>query len=172
MSITVEDALKLPTMKNARLLAGNEVARKARAEGNTPFGAVLVDENGNIVMEQGNAERDLHDATAHAERMLASRASQTFSKDFLWKCTLYTTFEPCCMCTGAIYWANIGRIVYGLTEERLLQMTGADEKNPTFNISCRTIIAAGQKPIEILGPFPEIADAVEEVHRGFWNNEK
>ena len=65
------------------LLAANEVARKARANGNTPFGAVLVDEDGNIVMEQGNAERDLHDATAHAERMLASRASQTFSKDFL-----------------------------------------------------------------------------------------
>lgn len=151
------------------LLAANEVARKARANGNTPFGAVLVDENGEIVMEQGNAERDLHDATAHAERMLASRASQSFSKEYLWKCTLYTTFEPCCMCTGAIYWANIGRIVYGVTEEKLLEMTGSDDKNPTFNISCRTILAAGQKPIEVLGPFPEIGYAVEEVHAGFWN---
>ncbi|MBR4427437.1 MAG: nucleoside deaminase, partial [Spirochaetales bacterium] len=113
--------------------------------------------------------KDLHDATAHAERMLASRASQKYSKDFLWKCTLYTTFEPCCMCTGAIYWANIGRIVYGLTEEKLLELTGSDEKNPTFNISSRTILAAGQKPIEVLGPFEEIAQAVEEVHRGFWN---
>ena len=151
------------------LLAANEVARKARANGNTPFGAVLVDENGEIVMEQGNAERDLHDATAHAERMLASRASQSFSKEYLWKCTLYTTFEPCCMCTGAIYWANIGRIVYGVTEEKLLEMTGSDDKNPTFNISCRTILAAGQKSIEVLGPFPEIGYAVEEVHAGFWN---
>ena len=51
-------------------------------------------------------------------------------------------------------------------------MTGSDEKNPTFNISCRTIIAAGQKPIEILGPFPEIAPEVEKVHAGFWNPEK
>lgn len=151
------------------LLAANEVARRARANGNTPFGAVLVDENGNIIMEQGNAEKDLHDATAHAERMLASRASQKYSKEFLWKCTLYTTFEPCCMCTGATYWANIGRIVYGLTEEKLLELTGSDEKNPTFNISSRTILAAGQKPIEVLGPFEEIANAVEEVHRGFWN---
>ena len=151
------------------LLAANEVARKARQNGNTPFGAVLVDENGNIVMEQGNAERDLHDATAHAERMLASRASQPFSKEVLWKCTLYTTFEPCCMCTGAIYWANIGRIVYGLTEKKLLELTGSDEKNPTFDISCRTILAAGQKDIEVLGPFEEIASAVEEVHEGFWN---
>ena len=150
------------------LLKANDIARKARANGNTPFGAVLVDSDGNVIMEQGNAEGDLHDATAHAERMLASRASQTFSKDFLWKCTLYTTFEPCCMCTGAIYWANIGRIVYGVTEEKLLEMTGSDEKNPTFNISCRTILAAGQKDIEVLGPFPEIEEAVREVHAGFW----
>lgn len=152
------------------LLAANEVAKKARENGNTPFGAVLVDDKGNIIMEQGNAEGDLHDATAHAERMLASRASQAYSKDFLWKCTLYTTFEPCCMCTGAIYWSNIGKIVYALTEKRLLELTGADEKNPTFNISSRTILAAGQKNIEVLGPFEEIAAAVVEVHKGFWNN--
>ena len=152
------------------LLAANEVAKKARESGNTPFGAVLVDDKGNIIMEQGNTEGDLHDATAHAERMLASRASQAYSKDFLWKCTLYTTFEPCCMCTGAIYWSNIGKIVYALTEKRLLELTGADEKNPTFNISSRTILAAGQKNIEVLGPFEEIAAAVVEVHKGFWNN--
>ena len=152
------------------LLAANEVAKKARESGNTPFGAVLVDEKGNIIMEQGNAEGDLHDATAHAERMLASRASQAYSKDFLWKCTLYTTFEPCCMCTGAIYWSNIGKVVYALTEKQLLELTGADEKNPTFNISSRTILAAGQKKIEVLGPFEEIAAAVVEVHKGFWNN--
>lgn len=152
------------------LLKANDIARKARANGNTPFGAVLVDPDGNVIMEQGNAEGDLHDATAHAERMLASRASQKYSKEFLWGCTLYTTFEPCCMCTGAIYWSNIGKIVYGLTEGRLLQLTGADEKNPTFNISCRTILAAGQKPIEVLGPFDEIADQVVEVQKGFWNS--
>lgn len=152
------------------LLKANDIARKARANGNTPFGAVLVDPDGNVIMEQGNAEGDLHDATAHAERMLASRASQKYSKEFLWGCTLYTTFEPCCMCTGAIYWSNIGKIVYGLTEERLLQLTGADEKNPTFNISSRTILAAGQKPIEVLGPFDEIADQVVEVQKGFWNS--
>ncbi|MCF0237332.1 MAG: nucleoside deaminase [Sphaerochaetaceae bacterium] len=151
------------------LRAANEVAKKAREAGNTPFGAVLVDKNGNIIMEQGNAEGDLHDATAHAERMLASRASQTFDKNFLWDCTLYTTFEPCCMCTGAIYWANIGHIVYGLTEEKLLELTGSDDKNPTFSISSRVIVASGQKDIEVLGPFNEIEEEVIKVHEGFWN---
>lgn len=151
------------------LLLANDVARAARKEGNTPFGAVLVDENGKVIMSQGNAEKALHDRTAHAERLLASRASQAYESDFLAKCTLYTTVEPCCMCTGAIYWANIGRIVYGVSEKRLLELTGSDEKNPTFDIDCRTIIAAGQKDIEILGPFEEVASAVEEVQEGFWN---
>ena len=152
------------------LRKANEVAGKARENGNTPFGAVLVGPDGKVIMKQGNAEGDLHDATAHAERMLASRASQKYSKDFLWKCTLYTTFEPCCMCTGAIYWSNIGKIVYGLTEKRLLELTGSDEKNPTFNISCRTILAAGQKPIEVQGPFDELAEEIVDVQKGFWNS--
>ena len=151
------------------LLEANREAEKARNSGNTPFGAVLADKEGNILLRQGNEEITLHDATAHAERVLASRASRLYSKDFLWTCTLYTTFEPCCMCTGAIYWVNIGRIVYAVTEEDLLSMTGSDEKNPTFNISSRHIIASGQKPIEIIGPFPELRKTVVAVQSGFWN---
>jgi len=151
------------------LKRANEVAKQARANGNTPFGAILVDAKGNIIMEQGNAEHDLHDATAHAERMLASRASAAFDRDTLWGSTLYTTCEPCPMCTGAIYWANIGRIVFGITETKLLQLTGSDEKNPTFSMGADKVIDAGQKKIELIGPFAEIEDEIEEAHRGFWN---
>lgn len=151
------------------LKRANEVAKDARARGNTPFGAVLVNAVGEIVMEQGNAEHDLHDATAHAEFVLASRASAAFDRDTLWNSTLYTTCEPCPMCTGAIYWANIGKIVFGITESRLLELTGGDEKNPTFNMGADKVIAAGQKPIVVEGPFPEIEEEVEEAHRGFWN---
>jgi len=151
------------------LKRANEIAKQARANGNTPFGAILVDAKGNIIMEQGNAEHDLHDATAHAERMLASRASAAFDRDTLWGSTLYTTCEPCPMCTGAIYWANIGRIVFGITETKLLQLTGSDEKNPTFSMGADKVIDAGQKKIELIGPFAEIEDEIEEAHRGFWN---
>ncbi len=154
------------------LLEANRVAEEARKNGNTPFGAVLADKDGNILLRQGNEEITLHDATAHAERMLASKASQLYSKDFLWNCTLYTTFEPCCMCTGAIYWSNIGRIVYAVTEKELLEMTGDDEKNPTFNISSRTILASGQKPIKVVGPFPELRKTIVEVQSGFWKNQE
>lgn len=151
------------------LRLANEAAKQARLSGNTPFGAVLVDEAGAVLMEQGNAEKDLEDATAHAEMRLASRASRAFSKEKLWGCTLYTTCEPCPMCTGGIYWANIGRIVYGISEERLLALTGGDEKNPTFAMGAAAVIMAGQKPIALIGPVPEIEEEIVEAHAGFWN---
>ena len=150
------------------LKRANEVAKEARAKGNTPFGAILVGADGSILMEQGNAEHDLHDATAHAERMLASRASAAFSREMLWESTLYTTCEPCPMCTGGVYWANIGKIVYGISERRLLELTGADDKNPTFSMGADKVIAAGQKDIGLIGPVDEVEEEVVEVHRGFW----
>lgn len=151
------------------LMEANREAVQARSTGNTPFGAVLVDASGEIIMRQGNAEHDLHDATAHAEFVLASRASRTYDKQYLWGCTLYTTCEPCPMCTGGIYWANIGTIVFGITEERLLEMTGADDKNPTFHMGAEKIIAAGQKEIALEGPVPEMEEEIVEVHKGFWD---
>ena len=116
-----------------------------------------------------NDEGDTHDATAHAEFVLASRASRTYSKEKLWKCTLYTTCEPCPMCTGGIYWANIGRIVYGISEARLLELTGADDKNPTFSMGADKVIAAGQKAIRLEGPVLEMEAEIVAVHEGFWN---
>jgi len=73
------------------------------------------------------------------------------------------------MCTGAIYWANIGRIVYAMTEVELLELTGGDPQNPTFSMPCRTILATGQKDIQVDGPFPELAPEAAKVHEGYWN---
>lgn len=151
------------------LRQANEVAKLARKNGNTPFGAILVDETGAVLMTQGNAEGDCGDATAHAEMTLASRASRAFSKETLWRCTLYSTCEPCPMCTGAIYWANIGRIVYGVSERRLLELTGSDEKNPTFSMGADAVVRAGQKNIEVIGPVPEVEAEITAVHQGFWS---
>ena len=151
------------------LRRANEIARKAREDGNTPFGALLVDENGKILMEQGNAEHDLGDATAHAEMTLASRASRTYSKAFLRKCTLYTTCEPCPMCSGGIYWSNIGRCIFGITEKRLLELTGSNDLNPTFSMGADRVFAAGQKDIVLEGPVPEVEEEIVEVHKGFWD---
>ncbi|PKM73741.1 MAG: tRNA-specific adenosine deaminase [Firmicutes bacterium HGW-Firmicutes-16] len=150
------------------LRRANETAKTARAAGNTPFGAVLAAPNGEIIMEQGNAEKEFGDATAHAEMVLASRASRAYSKEYLKDCTLYTTCEPCPMCTGAIYWSNIGHIVYGISEKRLLELTGGDEKNPTFSMGAKQVIDAGQKDITLEGPVPEVEAEIVEAHLGFW----
>ena len=146
-----------------------EISREARAAGNTPFGALLVDKDGNIVLEQGNIEITAKRCTGHAECTLADRASHELDKEFLWSCTLYTTAEPCSMCSGAIYWANIGRVVFAMTERRLLELTGSNEQNPTFDLPCREIFAKGQKNIEVIGPFPELEAEAAEVHRGYWD---
>lgn len=147
-----------------------EISKHSRESGNTPFGALLVDAEGNILLEQENVEISTKKCTGHAETQLAERASTLYEKDFLWNCTLYSTAEPCAMCSGAIYWANIGRVVYGMTEKELLSLTGSDEQNPTFDLPCREVFAKGQKAIEVIGPFPEIAPLAAEVHKGYWNN--
>lgn len=147
-----------------------EVSRQARKSGNTPFGAILVDSEGNVLLEQQNIEITSHKCTGHAECTLADQASGKYSKEFLWNCTLYTTAEPCAMCSGAIYWANIGTVVYAMTEKRLLELTGSDEQNPTFDLPCRDVFSRGQKDITVIGPFPELEAEAAEVHEGYWNN--
>lgn len=148
-----------------------EVAEKSVEKGNNPFGCILVDKEGNIVMEQGNAEGETHECINHAETTLAGKASKEFSREFLKDCTLYSTFEPCAMCSGAIYWSNIGRVVYGVSEEKLLELTGDDPANPTMSLPCRVVLSSGQKDIEVVGPFDdkELEEDIMEIHKTFWN---
>lgn len=146
------------------LRRANEVARRAMAMGRHPFGAVLIAPDGETVLaEQGNI-----DTVHHAEATLARTASLNYPADYLWRCTLVTTFEPCAMCAGTAYWANIGRIVYGAEESALLALTGDHAENPTLSLPCREVFARGQKAIEVIGPVPEVAQEMIATHRGFW----
>jgi tRNA(Arg) A34 adenosine deaminase TadA len=147
----------------AHILTANTVAHEAAEHGHHPFGAVLVGPDDRILMRQGNIG-----TVRHAEVELARRAAEAFPADFLWNCTLVSTGEPCAMCTGALYWANIGRLVYGFEEAKLLAETGDHPDNPTLNLASRTVLAAGQKPVEVVGPFPEIEDKLLAPHRTFW----
>jgi len=146
-----------------------KIAERGRESGNNPFGALLADQNGNILIEQPNIEVTTRDCTGHAETTVARVASQKYDKQFLWNCTLYTSAEPCCMCTGAIYWANIGRIVFAMSEHMLFQTTGDNEANPSFNHDCREILSKGQKDIVVNGPYPELREEALKVHEGFWD---
>lgn len=148
-----------------------EIAEEAKKSGNMPFGALLVDKEGTILLEQGNVEVTEHVCTGHAETTLVQHASKKYEKNVLASCTLYTTVEPCVMCSGAIYWANIGSVVYAMPEETLLALTGSDAKNPTFSMPCREVFDAGQKQIKVIGPFQELENEVAKSHSGFWNQQ-
>jgi len=104
----------------------------------------------------------------HAETELARRAADAYPPEFLWTCTLVSTGEPCAMCTGTLYWANIGRLVYGAPEETLLALTGDSADNPTMHLASRTVLGSGQKKIEVHGPFPELEEELTAPHRDFW----
>ena len=144
-----------------------DVARRSRAAGDHPFGSVLADGGGNLLMEQGNNyTSEGGDRTAHAERLLASRAARAYDLKFLARCTLYTSAEPCVMCAGAIYWAGIGRVVYGQSEKALKDETGAHEENPTLDLPCALVFAAGLRPTEVVGPLLE--DEAAKLQADFW----
>jgi tRNA(Arg) A34 adenosine deaminase TadA len=143
------------------------VARRARARGNHPFGAILVGAAGDVLIETENGFLPDRDMTAHAERLLATAASKQFGSDVLSGCTLYSSAEPCAMCAGAIYWAGIGRVVFGLSERRLKTMTGDHAENPTLDLPCRTVFAAGQRHVEVIGPLLE--DEAVALHAGVWD---
>ena len=141
-----------------------EVAQHAADAGHHPFGALLVAADGEtVLLEQGNV-----DSVNHAEAVLAREAAARFNPQDLWGCTLVTTVEPCAMCAATQYWAHIGGLVYGMSEARLLEITGSHEENPTLDLPCREVFARGQKPIQVLGPVPAAERAIADVHRAFW----
>lgn len=152
---------------NTLLRRSFAVARTARQSGDHPFGSILADADGTVLMEQGNGyTSEGGDRTAHAERLLASRAAKAYDVEFLAQCTLYTSAEPCAMCAGAIYWAGIGRVVFGQTEKDLKLQTGDHAENPTLDLPCETVFAAGQRPTEVVGPL--LADEARLLQEEFW----
>jgi tRNA(Arg) A34 adenosine deaminase TadA len=157
------------TEPSAEQLAGwlreaNAVARQALQAGHHPFGAVLIAPDGHtVLLRQGNVDR-----VNHAEAVLARTAARLHAPDDLWACTLVTTVEPCAMCAGTQYWAHIGRLVYGMSEARLLALTGNHAENPTLDLPCREVFARGQKALQVIGPVAAVEDEIAALHRDFW----
>ena len=159
-------ALTQPELDAHFLRRSFDVARRAMTHGNHPFGALLVDAGRKVLIEAENGYMPSHDGTAHAERLLATQACTTIDANILRGATLYSSAEPCAMCAGAIYWAGIGRLVYGLSEHRLRDLTGNHPENPTLDLPCREVFGSGQRSTEVVGPLLE--DEAAAVHRGAW----
>ena len=153
-----------PVQIQRNLRRAQAVAERATQMGHHPFGAVLVGpDQETVLMEQSNI-----DTVNHAESTLARMAATNYTPDFLWSCTLYTNVEPCCMCAGTAYWANIGRIVFGMTEHRLLECTGSHGENPTMSVPSRYVFDHCQKAVELIGPVPEMETEIAAQQQAFW----
>lgn len=143
------------------------LADEAVTEGNHPFGAVLVSAGGETLLE-GKNSHSIDRGPGHAEANLARDAARLFDIETLRDATLYTSVEPCSMCSGTIYWAEIGCVVFGMTERRLGELTGDDPENPTQDLECRAIFASGRRQVVVRGPFAVLEDEIAAQHSAFW----
>ncbi|MDF2989923.1 MAG: tRNA-specific adenosine deaminase [Microbacterium sp.] len=165
--MTIDDTLPLPPADLALLRRSIAVAEQARAEGAHPFGSLVATSSGEIVSSAGNNSLPPDgDPTQHAELRAVAAAFRMLGPEAMAGTTLYTSAEPCAMCAGAAYWCGIDRVVYALSEERLLVLTGDHPENPTFSLPCREVFARGQRRIEVVGPLLE--DEAARAHEGFW----
>ncbi|OUM04088.1 nucleoside deaminase [Variovorax sp. JS1663] len=141
----------------------------ARRRGNRPFGAVIVSADGEVLAEAYCNTAETGDVTGHAEtnavRMLAERK---LSREALASATLYSSAEPCVMCAGAIFWANIGRVVFGIDAERLRVFRGERAEQRDAMLSCRDVFEASPHPIECIGP--ALLDEASAAHVGAWKS--
>ncbi len=141
------------------------LAAAARAHGNHPFGALLADPTGKILVEAENTVSTERDLTGHAETNLIRAASRQLSPEVLAAATVYTSTEPCAMCAGAIYWSGVSRVIFGVSAADLEQIV-ADTPENTLALSAERVLNAGQRRVTVVGPL--LLDEARAVHAGFW----
>ena len=138
----------------------------ARERGNRPFGAVVVADNGQVLAEAWCNTGETGDCTGHAETTAIRQLAGKADRDTLAQATLYSSGEPCVMCAGAIFWSNIGRVVFGIDAVRLRVFRGERPEQRDAELSCRDVFAASPHAIECVGP--ALVRESSEPHEGFW----
>ena len=149
------------------LLVAIELARRSREKGNHPFGSLLVDATGRVLIEAENTAVAGGDWLGHAEFNLVRDACAKFGPEFLGSCTLYTSTEPCAMCSGAIYWSGIGRVVYALDAKTMMTFVNDVSGSGTLALPCREVFARGGRSVEVSGP--HLLAQASAVQEGYWD---
>ncbi|MGB5169279.1 MAG: nucleoside deaminase [Acidimicrobiia bacterium] len=151
---------------DALLTRSFELAAEARAAGDHPFGA-LFEVDGQVVAEARNRIYSDHDMTAHAETALVLILEREHLLDQAGGGTLYASCEPCPMCVGAMFWAGVRRVVFGLSSARLMELATPPGDTPVgFTITAAEIGGAAIPPMRFDGPHRE--DEASIPHLGFW----
>lgn len=143
-----------------------QLAREAVAAGNHPFGALLSDSAGEIVLEARNSVVTDADPTAHAETNLARQGSRMFDPDERARFALFTSCEPCAMCAGAIFWTGFTRVSFALSERALLELI-ASPLAPMLATPSARIFGPATRATILEGP--DLESEAAEVHAGFWS---
>ncbi len=145
-----------PTYLNRSLT----LAHQSVQNGNHPFGALLV-LDGLIVAEAENTVITQEDVTKHAELNLISKCAHLFSEEEKKRMVLYSSTEPCAMCTGAIVWSGVRSIVYGCSSKQLNLIARG-----SFTIECRKILSHSLMNFEVSGPY--LDEGFTSIHQEFW----
>ncbi len=139
-----------------------KAAKTSKDKGNLPYGCVLVNKEGEVLLTGENTINTDRDILAHAEINLIREAGKLYDHEFLKNCTIYTSDEPCPMCASAIYWSGLGKLTYGLSKDAYYELVGRDDPNWVFEIPVRDVLNSGQRPVEVSGPHLE--DEIATLH--------
>ena len=135
-------------IKNIRAVI--ELAENAGSKGNSPFAARLVSAESELLLEAENTQVTDGEVLAHAEMNLLHQAVKSIERNILESATLYTSAEPCAMCSGAIFWSGVGRLVFGLSGERLYEIVGRPSE--AILTTSRDVLSSAGRKVEIVGP--------------------
>jgi tRNA(Arg) A34 adenosine deaminase TadA len=148
MTVSLADDIEL-------LRIALEVGRQSQQNGNLPFGCILADEAGNVLERGENTVVTGKDNIAHCEINLVHQLAGKYETGFLNSCSLYAGTEPCPMCTAAIFWSGIGRIVYALSKAGYHEAAATNNPAWVFHMPVKELLSHGGREIIVAGPLLE-----------------
>src|SRR5687767_6389017 len=143
LSLSLSSEVELDERDGRYLRKAIVWSHAARRRGNRPFVAVVVSAPGEVLAEAFCNTAETGDVTGHAEtNAVRALGERGLSREELAGATLYSSAEPCVMCAGAIFWSNIGRVVFGIDAERLRVFRGERPEQRDAELSCRDVFQA------------------------------
>lgn len=136
------------------------------AQGNRPFGCVVVSATDEVLGEAFNNNAATGDCTAHAEVNALRIASMAHPRATLAGATIYASGEPCVMCAGAIFWSGIRRVVFGIDAVSLRRFRATQAGAADLQMSCRDVLASSAEPFTVIGP--ALDDEAAAPHHAYW----
>jgi len=125
-----------------------EASRAALDAGDRPYGAVLVSPRGEVLHVARNTQVSSGDCTAHAEMVLVRQASARLGPGAMSGATVYASGEPCAMCSGALFWSGVRRVVFGASSDVMARLLGGD----LLPLRCAQVFAGASRPVDVDGP--------------------